>query len=271
MTSKSQVSGPSEPRRAVLTGKVRKAAEAIIAKYPNSRSAILPLLFLVQSVEGHVTENGMRDVAEILGLTPAEVLASGSFYTMLKRRPQGEYLVSVCRNISCTHLGSRKVMRALESELGIGPGETTADGKFSLEAAECLATCDGAPSLQINYEDFYKVTPEDAVSLVERLTRGDDVRGYRGDRVRTASEVAYETATAGAGTLQVAYEETTQAARTVGGESPPADMAPGVRPPILDWDDKEWDEDVWGDETEPPSTADPSDSGDSSRQPGNDH
>ena len=158
----------------------------------------------------------------------------------------------------------------------IGPGETTADGKFSLEAAECLATCDGAPSLQINYEDFYKVTPEDAVSLVERLARGEEIRGYRGDRVRTASEVAYETATAGTGTLQVAFEETAGAreaertratARTVGGESPPADMAPGVRPPILEWDDKEWDDDVWGGETEPPSTADPSDLGDSGRQP----
>lgn len=181
----------------VLTGELRAQADAIVAKYPSSRSATLPLLFLVQSVEGHVTDDGMRDVAEILGLTPAQVLASASFYTMLKKRPQGDYLISVCRNISCTHLGARKVISALEDKLGIAAGETTPDGRFSLEAAECLATCDGAPSLQINYEDFYKVTADDAIGLVDKLARGDQVTSVRGETVKTSKEISLETATAG--------------------------------------------------------------------------
>ncbi len=181
----------------MLTGELRAQADAIVAKYPSSRSATLPLLFLVQSVEGHVTDEGMRDVAEILELTPAQVLASASFYTMLKKRPQGDYLISVCRNISCTHLGARKVISALEDKLGIAAGETTPDGRFSLEAAECLATCDGAPSLQINYEDFYKVTADDAVGLVDKLASGEQVTSVRGETVKTSKEISLETATAG--------------------------------------------------------------------------
>lgn len=211
----------------VLSEELRAQADAIVAKYPNPRSATLPLLFLVQSVEGYVTEAGMREVADILGQTPAEVLAAASFYTMLKKRPQGEYLISVCRNISCTHLGARKVIDALEERLGIEAGETTADGRFSLEAAECLATCDGAPSLQVNYEDFYKVSPEDAVALVDRIEKGDGVRSVRGEVVKTAREIAAETATAGLRSPGTAGDSKQ---RTVGGESPPPDLAPGLAP-----------------------------------------
>jgi NADH-quinone oxidoreductase subunit E len=210
----------------VLNDELRSTAERIIAKYPNKRSAVLPLLFLVQSVEGYVTEDGMRELADLLGLTPAEVLATSSFYTMLKKRPQGEYLISVCRNISCTHLGARKVFAALEEELGIETGEVTDDGRFMLESAECLATCDGAPSMQINYEDFYKVSPEEAVEIVTRLARGDEVRSVRGERIKSAKEISYETAAAGL--REVAAPVGT--ARTIGGESPRADTAPGFRP-----------------------------------------
>jgi len=181
----------------VLTGDLTQKADSIVAKYPNSRSATLPLLFLVQSVEGYVSDDGMRDVAELLGLTPAQVLASASFYTMLKKQPQGDYLISVCRNISCTHLGARKVIASLEDKLGINAGETTPDGRFSLEAAECLATCDGAPSMQINYEDFYKVTGDQAVDLVDKLARGEPVQSVRGETVKTSKEISLETAIAG--------------------------------------------------------------------------
>ena len=160
----------------VLNTELRQEADAIVAKYPNSRSAVLPLLFLVQSAEGHVTEEGMREIADILNLTPAQVLAAASFYTMFKKQPQGTYLISVCRNIACTHLGGRDLIGELEKRLGIKVGQTTRDGKFTLEAAECLATCDGAPSMQINYEDFYNVTPESAAELVEKLERGEEVR-----------------------------------------------------------------------------------------------
>ena len=211
----------------VLTGDLRRTAEAIVARYPNSRSAALPLLFLVQSVEGYVTEQGMREVADILGLTPAEILATGSFYTMLKKNPQGEYLVSVCRNISCTHLGGRRVLAELEEHLGIGAGETTADGKISLESAECLATCDGAPSIQINYEDFLRVAPDTVVQFVEKLRRGDEVRSSRGDVVKTSKEISYETATAGLRSPGTAGDHVQE---TFGGESMLGQEGPGFRP-----------------------------------------
>lgn len=212
----------------VFTPEHRQVAEQIVAKYPNSRSATLPLLFLVQSIEGYVTEEGMREVADILGLTPAQVLASSSFYTMLKRQPQGEYLVSICRNISCTHLGARKVIARAEETLGISAGETTEDGRFSLEAAECLGTCDGAPSMQINYEDFYKVTPDDVVELIEKLRSGDEVMSVRGEPIKTHKEIARETAIAGVR----ANGAVPHRQRTVGGESPPPDFSPGMRPPV---------------------------------------
>jgi NADH-quinone oxidoreductase subunit E len=210
----------------VLDDDLRATADQLIARYPNKRSAVLPLLFLVQSVEGYVSEDGMREVAVLLGLTSAQVLAAASFYTMLKKKPQGEYLVSVCRNISCTHRGARRVISALEDHLGVTAGGTTADGRFSLETAECLATCDGAPAIQLNYEDFYNLTPESAVAICERIARGDEVRGERGDPVRTSKEISYETATAG---LRLPTGEV-RPARTIGGESPRADTAPGFRP-----------------------------------------
>lgn len=212
----------------VLNEEQRKQADAIVAKYPNKRSALLPLMFLVQSVEGHVTDEGMREVADILDLTPAQVLGSTSFYTMLKRNPQGQYLISVCRNIACTHLGGRKIVSALEDHLGIEAGGTTPDGKFSLEAAECLATCDGAPSIQINYEDFYKVTPESAVELVDKLSRDEELRSVRGETVRSSKEISKEVACAG---LQLPSHGEMEDLRTIGGETPRADTAPGHRPP----------------------------------------
>jgi NADH-quinone oxidoreductase subunit E len=215
----------------VLVGGHYQVAKSIVSKYPNSRSAVLPLLFLVQGIEGHVTDQGMRDVAGILGLTPAEVLASGSFYTMLKKKPTGEYLISVCRNVSCAHRGAHKVINALSERLDIDPGAVTADGRFELETAECLATCDGAPSMQINYEDFYNLTPGSAVDLVDRIERGETVAGERGETVRTQREVSYETAVAGARLPGTAGDIE---ARIVGGESPPEDMKAGDRPKLRD-------------------------------------
>ena len=212
----------------VLGDDLRDEIDSIVGKYPNSRSATLPLLFLVQSVDGYVSEDGMKDVADILGLTSAQVLAAASFYSMLKRRPQGEYLISVCRNISCTHLGSRRVLATLEERLGVAAGGTTADGIFSLEAAECLATCDGAPSLQINYEDFYRVTPESAVELVNKLENGQTLQSERGGTVQSAKATAREIALAGRRIPEAGVED----ARTIGGESPRADTAPGFRPKV---------------------------------------
>lgn len=221
--------GRAEVEPKVLVGEVRDTAQKIIDKYPNSRSATLPLLFLVQSVEGYVTEQGMREVADMLGLTSAQVLSSGSFYTMLKKRPQGDYLISVCRNISCTHRGARKVVQAFEDRLGIGVGETTPDGRFTLETAECLATCDGAPAIQVNYEDLYDVKPEDAGDIVERIERGV-LTSVRGEPVKTHKEISRETATVGLRSPGTAGDHT---GRTLGGESVRPDTSPGTRPPEL--------------------------------------
>jgi NADH-quinone oxidoreductase subunit E len=212
----------------VLTPELREQADAIVAKYPNSRSAVLPLLFLVQSVEGYVTDAGMREVADILELTPAQVLATASFYTMLKKKPQGEYLVSVCRNLACTHLGGREVLGALEKHLGVKAGGTTSDGKFSLEAAECLATCDGAPSLQVNYEDFYRVGPDQAIELVDKIARDEPVKSERGAQVKTHNEISLEVARTGVNLPQGEVEDL----RTIGGETPRVDTAPGFRPRV---------------------------------------
>ncbi|MGH2752349.1 MAG: NAD(P)H-dependent oxidoreductase subunit E [Actinomycetota bacterium] len=213
----------------VLVGEHYDMARTIVSKYPNSRSAVLPLLFLVQGIEGHVTDRGMRDVGVLLGLTPAEVLASGSFYTMLKKRPTGEYLISVCRNVACAHRGAYNVVNALSERLDVDPGGVSDDGKFELETAECLATCDGAPSMQINYEDFYDVTPQSAIDLVDRIQRGESVSSVRGEVVKTHREVSYETAVAGARLPGTAGDHE---ARTVGGEWPPEDMKVGDRPKL---------------------------------------
>jgi NADH-quinone oxidoreductase subunit E len=213
----------------VLSDELRGVAEEIMAKYPNKRSATLPLLFLVQSQEGYVTEDGMRDVARIVGITPAQVLATASFYTMLKKRPQGEYLISVCRNISCTHMGARKVIQRLEDHLGVVAGGTTEDGKFSLEAAECLATCDGAPSMQVNYEDFYRVGPDEAVEIVDALKGGGEIRSVAGEPVKTAKEISYETATVGLRSPGTAGD---QPGPVIGGETGEAVVAEGFRPRV---------------------------------------
>jgi NADH-quinone oxidoreductase subunit E len=217
----------TEPPDSLSGEEFARQAEAIVARYPNARSATLPLMFLVQSVEGYVTEEGMRRVAGILGLTPAQVLASVSFYTMLKRRPQGEYIVSVCRNITCTHLGATDVTAACRDRLGIEPGGTTGDGRFTLETAECLATCDGAPSLQVNYEDFLNVGPEEAVALIDRLAAGEEVLSARGERVQTHKQISHEVATTA---LRVPGGAGDHTARTIGGEAPRADTGPGFRP-----------------------------------------
>jgi NADH-quinone oxidoreductase subunit E len=229
--------GKTDPNRElkVLAGDLERAANAIIAKYPNSRSATLPLLFLAQAKEGYLTEEGMRDVAQLLGITSADVLASASFYTMFKKKDQGRYLISVCRNISCTHMGSRKVVAALVDRLGVEPGGTTPDGMFSLESAECLGTCDGAPAMQINYEDFYRVTPEEAVALVDRLALGDEVRSVRGQPVQTAREIAYEIAVTGAYKPQRKKD----AADVLGGPAPTQPQQDALNETSLEGDEKE--------------------------------
>ena len=155
-----------------LTDETRTLAREIIARYPKPRSALLPMLHLVQSEEGYVTPEGIGFCAEELGLTKAEVGAVATFYTMYKRRPTGEYLVSVCTNTLCGMLGGDDIYATLKDELGVGHNETTADGSITLEHAECLAACDFAPVVTVNYEYFDQQSPESATELTRQLRSG---------------------------------------------------------------------------------------------------
>lgn len=155
-------------------------AAEIIARYPRSRSALLPLLHLVQSEEGYVSADGIAFCAGQLGLTEAEVTAVASFYTMYKRHPAGEYDVGVCTNTLCAVMGGDAIFAGLGEHLGVGNGETTQDGKVTLERVECNAACDFAPVVMVNWEFFDNMTPETARALVDDLRAGNPVRPSRG-------------------------------------------------------------------------------------------
>ena len=148
------------------------AAQNIIARYPVPRSALIPLLHLAQEQDGYVTEDAMAHIAELVGVEPAEVMGTCSFYEMLKREPVGEYMVNICNGISCHLLGSSDLIHHAEAALGVRPGGTTDDGKITLEAVECIAACTEAPCLQVNYRYRNRVTSEDFDQLVSELRNG---------------------------------------------------------------------------------------------------
>ena len=147
-------------------------AADIIGRYPRAKSALIPLLHLAQEQDGYVADDAMEHIAELLGITAAEVLGTCSFYEMFKREPVGDYLVNVCTNIACMLLGGEELLHHLEGRLGIKAGATTADGTFTLEDVECIAACTEAPCLQVNYRYFNKVSDADADALLEDLRAG---------------------------------------------------------------------------------------------------
>lgn len=155
-----------------FTAENTAVADEIIARYPVKRSALIPLLHLAQEQEGHVTEEAMAHIAELIDATPAEVLGTASFYEMFKLEPVGDYVVNVCTNISCLLLGGEELLHHLEGRLGIRPGSTTPDGKFTLEDVECIAACTEAPCLQVNYRYFHKVTHDQVDELLDDLRAG---------------------------------------------------------------------------------------------------
>ena len=173
-------------------------ATQIIARYPQSRSALLPLLHLVQSEEGCVTVAGLQFCAEHLGLETAEVAAVASFYTMYKRKPCGEHLVSVCTNTLCAVLGGDAIFATLTARLGVGneqtAGEPGAPGSITIEHAECLAACDHAPVLQVNYEFYDNQTPDSALDLVSELQAGERPHPTRGAALTDFRSVELEIA-----------------------------------------------------------------------------
>ena len=179
----------TQPTTQVFDADTVAKAQELMARYPQSRSALLPMLHLVQSVQGFVSQEGIAFCAGQLGLTEAEVSAVATFYTMYKRRPCGEHLVSVCTNTLCAALGGDEIYRRLQEHLGedgapLGHEDTAGTpgepGSITLEHAECLAACDLAPVLQVNYEYFDKQSPESAVELVDALRRGEKPQPSRG-------------------------------------------------------------------------------------------
>lgn len=142
------------------SAETRERAEAIIAQYPETRSAVMPLLYLAMREEQGLTPAGMRQVAEYTGLTPVQVESVASFYTMYKDAGVGSYVMSVCTSISCHLLGGDEVLAAVADEAGIHPGETDESGTVHVERAECIGACGGAPAVQVNYEMVEGLTPE---------------------------------------------------------------------------------------------------------------
>ncbi|MBB3084968.1 NADH-quinone oxidoreductase subunit NuoE [Geodermatophilus sabuli] len=163
-----------------LTEQTRLEAREIIARYPQPRSALLPMLHLVQSYQGYVSPEGVALCAEELGLTKAEVGAVATFYTMYKRRPTGRHLVSVCTNTLCSVLGGQRIFDALAADLGVHHDETAPDGSITLEHAECLAACDYAPVVTVDYEFYDQQDVDSARTLVAALRRGEKPHPTRG-------------------------------------------------------------------------------------------
>ena len=162
--------------------------EEITRRYPKARSALLPMLHLVQSVEGRVTARGIEACADLLGISAAEVAGVATFYTMYKRRPVGDYHVGVCTNTLCAVLGGDEIFERLKDHLDVGNDETTEDGRITLEHLECNAACDYAPVMMVNWEFMDNQTPESAVRLVDDLRSGVEVTSTRGPRICTWRE-----------------------------------------------------------------------------------
>ena len=149
-----------------------KIAKEIIARYPRRKSALIPLLHLAQEQDGYVTREAMVHLAELVGVTSAEVYGTATFYEMFRFEPIGKYLVNICGTMSCALMGSEELMHHAEKRLGIKAGGTTRDGMFTLAHAECQAACTEAPCLQVNYRYRLRVTPSDLDILIDNLEAG---------------------------------------------------------------------------------------------------
>jgi NADH-quinone oxidoreductase subunit E len=139
----------------MLKEKYRAQIEAILARYPVKRSALLPLLYLAQQEEGYVSEAAMKEIAGILRLTPPQVYEVVTFYTMFTLKPLGKFHLQVCKSLMCALVGSDTLLGWLHARLGIRPGETTSDRLFTLSTVECLASCGTGPMMQVN-DDYYE-------------------------------------------------------------------------------------------------------------------
>ena len=160
-----------------LSPENRERATRLIALYPKDRSALIPLCHLAQSQDGFLTEEAIQDIAELVGVTPAEVYGTATFYDMLHTEPVGKYVVAMCTNIACLLNGAFELLEHAQHRLGVHVGQTTKDGMFTIEEAECLAACDTAPCIQVNHRFFGPLSDESFDSLIDDLVLGrlDDV------------------------------------------------------------------------------------------------
>lgn len=168
-----------------LTDATRDELRELADRYPQARSALIPMLHLVQSEEGYVSTDGLRMCAELLGLTLAEVTAVCSFYSMFKRSPVGEHHVGVCINPLCAILGGDEIWKTLSDDLGVGNKETTPDGKLTIERIECQAGCTNAPVVTVDWEFMDQMTVEGTRDVVRRLCAGESVQSTRGPAIRS--------------------------------------------------------------------------------------
>lgn len=210
----------------MLSAELRAKALELIGRYPVSRSALLPLLHLVQHADGFVTDDGITECAELLGLSKAEVGAVATFYTMYKREPLGEHLVSVCTNFACKVRGAQDVYDALSVKLGVGHNQTTGDSKFTLEHAECLGNCEGAPVVSIDYLNYECLSPQQAEALLDRVATGDVPAPTRGFAPPGILDIQHRLA--GLGPLHGDIGAASFQARATDGAPPPHDSGPGA-------------------------------------------
>ena len=151
---------------------IRQRAEGLVALYPRARSAMLPLLHLAQEQDGYLSDDGIAEVAELTGTTPADVRGTASFYDMFHLEPVGKYVVGICTNIACLLAGGDEMLSHASATLGCAVGATSDDGLFTLEETECLADCDFAPCVQVNHRYVRTTTPEAFDAVVKELRDG---------------------------------------------------------------------------------------------------
>jgi NADH-quinone oxidoreductase subunit E len=161
-----------ETKKIEFSTAARERIQEILTHYPDKRSALLPVLNLAQAEFGHIGEETIVLVANTLDLTPPKVYEVLTFYTLLNERPVGTYLIQLCRTLSCALVGSENILDHLRKRLGIGIGETTPDGLFTLRTVECLASCGTAPAMQINGAYYENLTLEKVDRILDDLRKG---------------------------------------------------------------------------------------------------
>lgn len=197
MTGKLHISQAPQPEHFEFTPEHFEQARAIIARYPAGRqqSAVMPLLTLAQKQHDNWLPKAAMDyVAQLLGMAPVRVYEVASFYTMYNLEPVGKYLLEVCTTTPCWLRGSDAIMDVCQKKLGIGPGETTADGKFTLREVECLGACVNAPMCQVGEHFYEDLTPEIMSRIIDVFASGGTVKpGPQGNRKSSEPEGATAT------------------------------------------------------------------------------